>query len=206
MLNILGNQPHQLCDGVNRRSFLQIGGLGLGGLALPQLLQAEARAGSSPSRKSIIMIFLSGGPPHQDMVDLKPDAPVEVRGEFKPIATNVAGTQICEHLPKIARMTDRLAIIRSLVGSEGRHDAFQCQTGRFFSRQVAGGWPSFGSTVSKLQGPTSPAVPPFVGLAPKMITGTWADSGQPGFLGRKHAPIKPNAEGLGSMTLKGVSL
>src|SRR5207244_6641351 len=129
--------------------FLQIGGLAMGGLSLPQLLRAEAASGPRSSHKSIIMIFLSGGPPHQDMVDLKPDAPTEIRGEFKPISTNVPGIQICEHLPRIAAMTDRLAIIRSLVGSEGRHDAFQCMTGHNFGRQHPGGWPSLGSVVSK---------------------------------------------------------
>ncbi|MFO0867083.1 MAG: DUF1501 domain-containing protein [Gemmataceae bacterium] len=147
------------------------------------------------------MIFLAGGPPHQDMVDLKPDAPVEIRGEFRPISTKVPGIQICEHLPRLASVTDRLAILRAVVGSEGHHSAFQCQTGRRSSNQPQGGWPSLGSIVSKLQGPTAPAMPSFVGLAPKMATSTWADAGQPGFLGIQHAPIKPNADGMGSMTL-----
>jgi hypothetical protein len=178
----------------------------MGGLGLPQLLQAEDQSGLGRSHKSIIMIFLSGGPPHQDMVDLKPDAPVEVRGEFRPIRTNVPGIQICEHLPRLAAMTDRLAILRSVVGSEGRHAAFQCQTGRAFARQPQGGWPSVGSVVSRLQGPTAPAMPPFVGLAPRMTTSTWADPGQPGFLGIRHAPVKPNADGLASMTLGGLRL
>src|SRR6266404_7038402 len=109
MLSILG-PSHSYCDGVSRRSFLQLGGLALGGLSLPQLLQAEAQSGIKRSHKSIIMIFLSGGPPHQDMVDLKPDAPVEIRGEFNPIATNVPGLQVCEHLPLLAARADRLAV------------------------------------------------------------------------------------------------
>src|SRR5262249_44062205 len=156
--------------------------------------------------KAVIMIFLSGGPPHQDMVDLKPDAPVEVRGEFKPIHTKVTGINICEHLPRLAAMMDRFAVIRSLVGSEGHHAAFQCMTGRTHQRQPAGGWPSFGSTVSKLQGPVNQAVPPFVGLSPRMKTATWADAGQPGFLGLAHAPFKPNADGMADMVLKGVTM
>jgi Protein of unknown function (DUF1501) len=205
MLSILGGKQ-RFCDNVSRRGFLQIGGLALGGLSLPQLLQAEARSGVKNSHKSVIMIFLSGGPPHQDMVDLKPDAPVEVRGEFKPIHTTVPGLDICEHLPKLAQRMDRLAVIRSLVGSEGHHAAFQCMTGRTHAQQPAGGWPAFGSVVSKLQGPIDFAVPPFVGLSPRMKTSTWSDAGQPGFLGRAHAPIKPNADGMGSMTLQGVSL
>jgi hypothetical protein len=205
MLTILG-QPHRFCDRISRRAFLRIGSLALGGLFLPQLLRAEARAGIKGSRKAVIMIFLSGGPPHQDMVDLKPDAPVEVRGEFKPIRTNVTGIDICEHLPGLAAMMDRFTIIRSLVGSEGHHAAFQCMTGRTHQRQPAGGWPSLGSTVSKVQGPAHPSVPPFVGLSPPMKTSTWADAGQPGFLGLAHAPFKPNADGLADMVLKGISL
>jgi len=205
MLSILG-PSHRFCDQISRRSFLQIGGLALGGLSLPQLLRAEAEQGISKSHKAVIMIFLSGGPPHQDMVDLKPDAPVEVRGEFKPIRTKVPGIDICEHLPRLATMMDRFAVIRSLVGSEGHHAAFQCMTGRTHQRQPAGGWPSFGSVVSKLQGPVNKSVPPFVGLSPKMKTFTWADPGQPGFLGLAHAPFKPNAEGMADMVLKGISL
>ncbi|MBC7817115.1 MAG: DUF1501 domain-containing protein [Planctomycetaceae bacterium] len=210
MLKIVGPRQNGFCDRLDRRSFLQIGSLALGGatLSLPQLLRAEQAAAASGQQstrhKAVINIFLSGGPPHQDLVDLKPDAPSEIRGEFLPVATNVPGIQICELLPKLAAMTDKLAIIRSLIGSDGRHAAFQCQTGRRFANQIAGGWPSIGSNVSKLQGAVDPAVPPFVGLAPKMITSTWADPGQPGFLGPSHAPFLPNAEGKKDMVLNGV--
>jgi hypothetical protein len=106
----------------------------------------------------------------------------------------------------MAAMMDRLAIIRSVVGSEGAHSAFQCMHGRTGQRQPNGGWPSLGSTVSKLQGPTREDVPPFVGLSPKMITPTWAIVGEPGFLGRKYAAFKPNADGMGGMVLKGLTL
>jgi hypothetical protein len=205
MLTILGGEQ-RFCDRVSRRAFLRIGGLALGGLTLPQLLRAEAQSGSRRSHRAVIMIFLSGGPPHQDMVDLKPDAPAEVRGEFKPIRTKVTGIDICEHLPRTAAMMDRLAVIRSLVGSEGHHASFQCMTGRTHQRQPAGGWPSLGSFVSRLQGPVNRAVPPFVGLSPRMKTATWADPGQPGFLGLAHAAFRPNAEGMADMVLKGISL
>ncbi|MFO0966471.1 MAG: DUF1501 domain-containing protein [Gemmataceae bacterium] len=205
MLTILGGRQ-RLCDGVSRRSFLKIGGLAMGGLSLPQLLRAEAAAGAGSSHKAVIMIFLSGGPPHQDMVDLKPDAPAEIRGEFQPIRTSVVGIDVCEHLPRLAARMDRLAIIRSLVGSEGRHDAFQCMTGKTHLAQPPGGWPALGSVVSRLQGPTHIAVPPFVGLSPRMKTSTWADPGQPGFLGLAHAPIKPNADGMADMALRGISV
>jgi hypothetical protein len=140
------------------------------------------------------------------MVDLTPEAPAEIRGEFKPIRTNVPGLDICEHLPRLATMMDRLAVIRSLVGSEGHHASFQCMTGRTHQRPPQGGWPSLGAVVSKLQGPTDPAVPPFVGLSPKMKSSTWADPGQPGFLGLTHAAFRPNADGMGNMVLRGASL
>ena len=107
-----------------------------------------------------------------------------MRGEFKPIARTSPGIQICEHLPRLARMMDRCTLIRSMADCDERHDAFQCLTGRAFKGQPPGGWPSFGSVVSKLQGAVDPAVPPFVGLAPKMGHMEWARSGEPGFLGR----------------------
>src|SRR5213080_4471242 len=111
--------PHRL----SRRSFLRIGALGLGGLTLPALLRAEAAAGVSSSTKSVILIYLVGGPPHQDMFDLKPDAPKEVAGPWKPTATNVTGFQMCEAFPRLARIADKLAVIRSLVGNQAGHDA-----------------------------------------------------------------------------------
>lgn len=207
MLSILGrSERHKFCDGLSRRNFLKIGGLALGGLSLPDLLRAEAASGVQRSHKAIIMIFLPGGPPHQDMFDLKPDAPAEIRGEFQPIKTNVSGIEICELLPMLAGMMDKMAIIRSIVGATGDHYAFQCMTGRSHQNQPQGGWPSIGSTISKLQGAAHPSMPPFVGLAPKMGEMRWADSGQPGFLGVAHAPFKPNGAGKDDMVLKDITL
>ncbi len=215
MLSILGGPVRErFCDGVSRRNFLRIGGLTFGGLSLPQLLHAEASQAAADGearvapgrRKSIIMIFLPGGPPHQDMFDLKMDAPSEIRGEFRPIGTNVPGIEICELFPRLAAMMDRLAVIRSVVGASGAHDAFECMTGRRKNQMPAGGWPSIGSVMSKLHGPTTAAMPPFVGLAPPMGEMRWADAGQPGFLGPAHAPFKPEGEGREDMVLNGVSL
>ena len=206
MMNVPGSRQ-QFCDGMTRRSMLKIGGLAMGGLSLPQLLQAEAASGRK-SHKAVIMVFLSGGPPHQDMVDLKVDAPVEIRGEFQPIATNVPGIDICEHLPLLAQRMDRLAIIRSLVGSEGRHAAFQCMTGHSVLAQPPGGWPSLGAAVSKLQGPLRSGTMPFVSLSPRMKNGPWGDPGQAGFAGQAHAPFSPNAEearlGLSGISVEGL--
>jgi hypothetical protein len=194
------------CDGVSRRNFLKIGALGLGGLALPQLLQAESQMGIRRSHKAVIMIFLPGGPSHQDMFDLKMDAPKEIRGEFKPISTAVPGIQICEHLPRLAKLMDKLTIIRSMVGAIDDHNAFQCLTGRIARNQPPGGWPALGSVLSKIQGPLNKHVPPFVGLAPKMGHVPWSDNGMPGFLGIAHAPFKPDGAGKADMVLNGVTL
>jgi hypothetical protein len=200
--------PHAsgFCDGVSRRNFLKIGALGLGGLALPQLLQAESQTGIRRSHKAVIMIFLPGGPSHQDIFDLKMDAPKEIRGEFKPISTKVPGIQICEHLPKLAQLTDKTTIIRSMVGALDDHNAFQCLTGRVARNPPPGGWPCLGSVVSKIQGPVNKYVPPFVGLSPKMGHVPWSDAGQPGFLGIAHAPFKPDGAGKADMVLNGVTL
>jgi DNA invertase Pin-like site-specific DNA recombinase len=107
---------------MSRRSWLRIGGLALGGLALPDILRAEARNGQRNPAKGIIMVLLPGGPTHLDTFDLKPDAPVEIRGEFRPIATNVPGIDLCELMPRLARRADKLAIVRSLVGFRDDHN------------------------------------------------------------------------------------
>jgi hypothetical protein len=205
MLTIPGSSA-KFCDGVSRRNFLKIGALGVGGLNLADLLRAEAQAGVRHSHKAVINIFLPGGPPHQDMFDLKLDAPREIRGEMRPISTNVPGIQICELMPRTARLMDKLVLIRSIVGAIDDHNAFQCQTGRIARNQPPGGWPSLGSVLSKIQGPVDRSVPPFVGLAPKMGEMRWADAGKPGFLGIAHAPFKPNGAGMDDMTLNGVTL
>src|SRR5437588_1288651 len=130
MLSILG-QKNRLCDGVSRRSFLKIGalGVGAGALTLADIFRAEAKAGTSSQRKAVINIFLGGGPPHQDMWEIKTEAPNEIRGEFRPIATNVNGIQICEVFQRLSRQMDKCVVIRSVVGASDRHAAEQCMTG-----------------------------------------------------------------------------
>lgn len=198
MLNLVSERQYGLCDRLSRRDFLSIGALGFGGISLPQLLQAEAQAGVRNSSKSVIMVLLAGGPSHQDLFDLKMDAPSGIRGEFKPRPTNVHGIDICEHLPLTAKMMDRLAIIRSIVPLNSVHHLFQPLTGRL-GRQ--GYWPSVGSTISKLQGPSAPGVPPFVGLTPIPKNKFWGDVGEPGFLGPAHAAFRPNSADLDGMVL-----
>jgi hypothetical protein len=214
MLTIFG-KPHVrggFCDGISRRDFLTVGGaLVAGGLSLPRLLAAEAQAGVGSSHRAVINVYLPGGPPHIDMWDLKPDAPAEIRGEFKPIKTNVPGIDICEHFPRIAAMADKFAFIRSMVGCDGLHDSYQCMTGRKKTRDTSAYWPSFGAWVSKLQGPLNPAVPPNVSLTYKTGHREWGEPYGGGFLGLAHAPF-PLMGGKGqtmksdTLVLKGLTL
>ncbi|MFM7163558.1 MAG: DUF1501 domain-containing protein, partial [Planctomycetaceae bacterium] len=191
MLSLLDGGA-RLCDGMTRRQSLQVGALGLGGLSLPQLLRAESQVAQPQRHKAVIMIYLVGAPPHQDMYDIKTEAPREIRGEFQPIATKVPGIEICEHLPRLAAQMDRLVPIRSVYGSPNdSHDSFICYTGRSFVNQPAGGWPSLGSVVSRFQGGTSPAAPPFVGLAPKAGHPPYGSPGHPGMLGISHSAFRP---------------
>jgi hypothetical protein len=211
MLTIEGTSQSRLCDGVSRRDFLRIGGLGMGGLALPGLLQAEQQAGLRNSKKAVIMIYMAGAPPHQDLYDLKPDAPSNIRGEFKPINTNVPGIQFCELLPRLAKIADKLAPIRSLYGApNGSHDSFMCYTGKVGSTlnmngQPPGGWPSMGSVLTELMGPVNSAVPPFIGLAPKAGHPPYGSSGKPGYLGFANGPFKPTGPEKGDLVLDGIS-
>ncbi len=191
---------------LSRRSFLNIGALGIGGLTLPRLLRAEAANGTRSSQKSVILIYLVGGPPHQDMFDLKPDAPKEIAGPWKPIATKVNGIQICEAFPLLARNMDKLAIVRSLVGNQADHDAIQVYNGHDPKKpKPAGGWPQFGSVVSKLQGSVDPATPPFISVCYTCTHGPYNEPG-PGFLGTAHAPFRPMGPGRKDMILNGISL
>jgi len=205
VLSILG-QPLKFCDSLNRRTFLQVGGLALGGASLPQILKAQQEQGLSDHDKGIIMIFLPGGPPHQDMWDIKQDAPSEIRGEFTSIQTRVPGMEICEHFPRLASCADKFSIIRSIVGCSGSHAAFQCLTGHHSQQQPAGGWPALGSVLARQFGPRDVAIPPFVGLSPKMGHAPWADNGQPGFLGRGYAPFTPAGDGKENLVLNGITL
>lgn len=210
MLSILGRRPDLHCDGHSRRHFLKLGGLALGGLALPQVLRAQAASptgGKGLSHKSIIMVYLSGGPSHQDMYDLKMDAPVEIRGSFRPIETNVPGIEICEHMPRLAKTMDKFAIIRSLYGCPDQHASDLCLSGYpIGAKGRQDNHPSLGAAVSKLQGPVDPAVPPFVGLTTKTGHAPYSNPGLPGFLGLPHAPFQPDGEGMANMKLAGITL
>jgi len=187
----------RFCDRVSRRSFLQVGGWAAGGLCLPDLLRAEATAGRT-SHKSVIVVYLSGGLAHQDTFDLKPSAPAEVRGEFKPIPSVVPGIQIGELLPLMARCMDKVALIRSIVGLADEHSSWQnmCGAGMDLSRREQR--PHFGSVVARVQGPVDPLVPPFVDLFPTMQHKPY-NSPHVGRLGRSAAAVKVDGDEVSVM-------
>ena len=218
MLTIVGPQS-PFCDGISRRSCLRIGGLALGGLALPEILQAEAASGKRNQAKGIIMVLLPGGPTHLDTFDLKPDAPAEIRGEFRPIATNVPGLDICELMPRLAGMADKYTVIRSLIGFRDDHNTHWCSTGweshpAMDSSPIVAGfppgdWPSMGSVLSRKLGPRLPGIPPAVDLTPidpdaRFILRT--PPTQPGYLGAAHAGFVVNAVDRKNIMLSGVTL
>jgi len=160
----------------SRRWFLQTGLTGMAGLSLPALLQSQAQAtgaNMNSKAKSVILIWLSGGPSHIDTWDMKPNAPSEIRGPFSSIATKVPGINICEHLPLQASIMDKLAIIRSVDSSSSNHTPITFQAGNPKARRTndgkdGGGFPSMGSVVAKFRGANKPAMPAFVALANSM--------------------------------------
>ncbi|MGZ0174147.1 MAG: DUF1501 domain-containing protein [Planctomycetales bacterium] len=218
MLNIAGPKS-QYCDGISRRSCLQIGTLGLGGLALPEILRSETERGATGKAKGIIMVLLPGGPSHLDMYDLKPEAPTEIRGEFQPISTNVPGIDICELMPRLAANTEKLTLLRSLMGFQNDHNTHWCSTGWESHPQMPssavipgyppGDWPSMGAVLSKQFGPRVTGVPPCVDLSPvdpdaRFIMRT--DPGQCGYLGAAHSGFQVQAVDRKNIMLNGASL
>jgi uncharacterized protein (DUF1501 family) len=202
MLTVLGSRA-RLCDGITRRGFLRVGSLAVGGLTLPGLLRAEAAAGKK-GHKSVIMVYLTGGLAHQDTFDLKPNAPAEVRGEFRPIPTNVPGVQFGEHLPKLARCMDKLVVVRSLVGQRDEHSSWQSMVGTTMDAAKREGKPHFGSIVARLQGQTDPVIPAFVDLSPTMQHKPYNSPG-PANLGRAAAPVKVDGDEIALMKNLAVS-
>src|SRR5437868_11467350 len=158
---------------MGRREFLRAGSLGLLGLTLPQL--ARAPAADRPRAKACILLFMWGGPAQQDTWDPKPEAPADYRGEFKTIPTTLPGLRICEHLPLLAKRTDKLCVIRSMTHPDVNHTtatAYQL-TGRGVPRPdspLAEDWPSYGAVLARL-GRGKTALPPFVSMMPKVPNG-----------------------------------
>jgi len=194
MLIPFGMSRHKTCDGITRRQALRIGGSGLiGGLSLPWLLEVQAKAATErpAPAQACIFIFLEGGPSHIDMWDLKPDAPAEIRGPFRPIATCVPGTRICEHLPRCAAIADKYTIVRSHSHTDNGHNTGYHYVMTGYRADFPDGntrmpnnhlYPSIGSIVSRELGPRT-TLPPYVNMPHIMA------AGGPGFYGSQHAPF-----------------
>ncbi len=198
MLNI-GNVKIPLCEGISRRSFLQVGAAGMATMGLPNLMRLEASGVSSPNRARIrncITLFLVGSPGHLDTWDMKPDAPSEVRGKFSPTRTNVPGIQICEHFPMMARRMDKIALIRSLhhrTGATHENGQRWMMTGHDFNADSMK--PHGGSVVSRVFGQRSELPANVVLPGPIGNTGAGPLHGQTAaHLGSAHEPFFLNAD------------
>ncbi len=190
------------CERFPRRDFLRVGAAGLLGLGLADVLRHEARAaGGRAKADGVILIWLAGGPATIDVWDLKPDAPAEIRGDFKPIATSARGVQICEHLPRLAKLMDRCAVVRSLHHSIPEHGVATRYLTTGNVPTPALDYPSLGSLAAKLL-PEKSAVPPYVAFAER----DGARAAGAGYLGAAYGPFevegdprrgKLHVEGLG---------
>jgi hypothetical protein len=165
------------------------------------------------------MVYLPGGPTHHDTFDLKTTAPSDIRSVFQPIRTKVPGINICELLPKLAKIMDKLVVIRSLVGLKNRHESFQCYSGRPGGKpednEPGGGWPTLGSVVSKIQGPSPNGVPAYIDAGPQMrhkpynVAGYHDPPGPiswPGFTGQRHTPFRLYGQGKSDLELNNITV
>src|SRR3989454_12477872 len=197
MLTFFNGASERFCDGISRRSFLQVGGLALGGLALPDLVRLRTEGAVAPEGrgKSVIMICLGGGPSHVDTYDMKPGAPAEIRGEFQPIKTNVPGMELCEMLPRQAKIADKFAVVRSVTWQEPDHQRIEIFTG-FPKRERR---PSFGSYVSRLAQRRDVSLPRFVSL--KGDDQEIAEAEQPLWGGAQQRAVVPDNRGVKTLEL-----
>lgn len=179
---------------MSRRDALRIGSLSIGGLSLPALLRSRAAAadtGRRPKETAVILIWQAGGPSHLDTYDLKPEAPLEIRGEFRPIATNVPGTQIGEHLPRQAQCMDKISIVRTVTHTNAGHGmgSHWMLTGYEPTTEVNDNlFPAAGSVVAKVRGANDPGLPAFVTLPRK------AQFSSAAYLGASYNPFTPDSD------------
>ena len=214
LMSLIRGSFQKAARNLNRRGFMTVGSLAMGGIGLPQILRAEAAQQRPTGAKGTIMVFLPGGPPHLDMFDPKPNAPSEIRGEFSPIRSSVTGIEICELMPRLAGMMEDLVPIRSLVGAIDQHDVHQVVTGwehhptQTGSREVVGyppgGWPSLGAVASNEIGPAVKGVPVTVDLSPDYYDARFVHStklGTGGFLGPAHAGLELSSVDTANFTV-----
>lgn len=192
MLTLWGAKQ-RFCDGISRRDFLKLGSLGVAGLSLVDVLRCQASTGRRP--KSVIYVVLGGGPSHIDMYDLKPDAPEDIRGPFRPIATRMPGVQICEHMPFQAGIMDQLALLRGIRSVENDHFLSEVYTGL---PRAAGKRPAFGSVLSRLSEGNGTKLPPYICLE-RPSASDEGDYQKPYYAGAAHRPFRPFGEALDNM-------
>jgi hypothetical protein len=210
MFTLWGAKRGACCDGISRRNFLQAGALSVGGLTLADLLRSRAQDNSRADRRntSVIMVYLPGGPSHIDSYDMKPDAPTECRGAFKPIQSNVPGIQLCELMPLQAKIADKLSILRGLRMTWNDHpNVCEIVTGyppdqpiKDIDRPPFNPRPAFGSVVSRLRTDVTSGLPPYVSLWKPGVFGTQE---LPGYAGSAHRPFFPSGPGLENLRLHG---
>ncbi|MGL4420343.1 MAG: DUF1501 domain-containing protein, partial [Gemmataceae bacterium] len=202
----LGQNPTPYCDGRSRRSFLQLGVAGLATLGLPQVLRAKSssssmnrRDGVSSKKTSVILIWLDGGPGHMDLYDMKPEAPAEYRGLWKPIRTKVPGFQITELFPKQAKQTDKFSIVRSLHHNTGDHFAAAHRMLTTKEMGVSGAatpgkFPFIGALASRELGPRKPGLPAHVAVPYASSVGLRPGYFGGNFAGNQHNPFETVAD------------
>ncbi|MCS6851738.1 MAG: DUF1501 domain-containing protein [Gemmataceae bacterium] len=191
---------YRTCDGLTRRDFIRVGILGSSGLTLADYLRRLDAGTVAPAKgKSAIFVYLGGGPTHLDTFDMKPDAPAEVRGEFRPIHTNVPGIEICEHLPRLARCADKFAIVRGVSHTLAGHElgTMYLNTGNRPIPSLV--YPGYGAVISK-ELPGDPDLPHFVAIPNTPQT--------PGYLGVRYAPLQTNTTPVAGQpfSVRGISL
>ncbi len=198
----------RFCDQLPRRAFLRVGGLAGAGMALNLAnLQAATRGVNGAavnSHKSVIVVYLSGGLSHQDTFDPKPDAPAEVRGEFKAIATSLPGVSFTDKVPLLARNMHRMALVRSLVGFRDEHSSFHNLTGYPMDEAKRDKKPHIGSVIARKMGQVDPLIPAFVDLFPTMQHRPYNSPGA-GFLGRQSQGVRVDGQDLDAMRLKNLT-
>lgn len=204
MLTIYGENSSPFCDSLSRRSFLQVGGLAVGGLTLPGFLQLQAKGAAQAPRsdKSVIMICLGGGPSHIDTYDMRPESPAEYRGEFLPIPSNVPGMQLCELMPRQAEIADKFAVVRNLQWTEPCHQYFEICTG--FPAKAER--PGFGPIVNRFYPGGTRILPRFVELGGDGTTAR-RQAEDPRYVGAQYRSFYPSGPGLADLSLpKGITL
>lgn len=202
MLTIYGERPGRFCDAISRRSFLQVGSLAALGLTLPGYLRLQAAGAAPRTDKSVIMICLGGGPSHIDTYDMRPDSPVEYRGEFRPIPSKVPGMELCELMPRQAEIADRFAVVRSMQWTEPCHQYYEICTG-FPTKAQRPGW---GAIVNRVYPGGTRKLPRFVDLGGDGSSDR-RQAEDPRYVGAPYRSFIPSGPGLEDLTLpRGITL